>query len=255
AVAKAAAYNECAFLCPSERADLKIRYFAPGREVALCGHATVASVYALMEHRGTLQDTELTVETGIGIIRVGYCHATHEITMQQADAVFHTFDGDTAALMEAIGLTTDDLDPRYPIVFGSTGDWTTIVPIKTLASFSRMRPNNSRFPAVLGSKPHASVHPMTFSAHDPDCMLHGRHFSSPFSGTVEDAVTGTASGVMSAYLLRYAGYSDSVNLKIEQGTEICRTGKVHACATADGDAIHVRIAGKAVRGDSFTVTV
>ena len=32
--------------------------------------------------------------------------------------------------------------------------------------------------------------------------MHGRHFSSAYAGTIEDPVTGTASGVMGAY---YAG--------------------------------------------------
>lgn len=255
AVAAKAAYNECAFLCRSGQADLKIRYFAPGREVALCGHATVASIFALMERRGITQDTELTVETGVGIIRVGYSSATGEVTMQQADAKFAEFDGDIPALMESIGLTMDDLDPHHPIVFGSTGDWTTIIPIRTLDAFIRMRPDNPRFPAVLGSKPRASVHPMAFSACSPDCTLHGRHFSSPFSGTVEDSVTGTASGVMSAYWLKFAGCSDSADLLIEQGTEIQRSGKVHAAAQSDGDAIHVRISGQAVYGCRFTVEI
>ena len=60
---------------------------------------------------------------------------------------------------------------------------------------------------------------------------------------------------MSAYLLRYAGCRDSVDLMIEQGTEIQRSGKVHAAAQADGDAIHVRISGQAVRGCRFTVSI
>ena len=33
---------------------------------------------------------------------------------------------------------------------------------------------------------------------------HSRHFSAAFSGTVEDPVTGTAAGVLGAYLARYA---------------------------------------------------
>ena len=255
AVAGLTAYNECAFLCQSEQADLKIRYFAPGREVALCGHATVASIYALTEHQGITKDTEWKVETGVGIINVRYSHDEGTVTMQQSDAVFHEFDGNTAALMDAIGLTVDDLDSRYPIVFGSTGDWTTIVPIKTLEAFSRMCPDNASFPAALGSKPRASVHPIILSAYDPDCRMHGRHFSSPVSGTVEDSVTGTASGVMSAYLLRYMEPKESVSLQIEQGTEIGREGKVRVFAQVNGDAIHVRIAGQAVRNCSFTVNL
>lgn len=48
-IAEQAGYNETAFLLPSESADIRIRYFTPGHEMNLCGHATVASLYALLE--------------------------------------------------------------------------------------------------------------------------------------------------------------------------------------------------------------
>lgn len=46
-IAKEVGFNETAFVLASECADLKIRYFTPGHEVNLCGHATIATVFAL----------------------------------------------------------------------------------------------------------------------------------------------------------------------------------------------------------------
>ena len=43
AIAQAVGFNETAFVLPSTRADLRLRYFTPGHEVDLCGHATVGS--------------------------------------------------------------------------------------------------------------------------------------------------------------------------------------------------------------------
>ncbi|HDN95681.1 MAG TPA: PhzF family phenazine biosynthesis protein, partial [Thermoplasmatales archaeon] len=37
--------SETAFLMKSEKADYKLRYFTPIREVDLCGHATIATFY------------------------------------------------------------------------------------------------------------------------------------------------------------------------------------------------------------------
>lgn len=48
--------------------------------------------------------------------------------------------------------------------------------------------------------PKASVHPFCMKTYDRDADMHARHFSSPYSGTIEDAVTGTASGVMGAFI-------------------------------------------------------
>ena len=58
--------------------------------------------------------------------------------------------------------------------------------------------------------------------------MHGRHFSSPFSGTVEDPVTGTASGVMGAYYRKYIRIprENKRAILVEQGQEIGKDGVV-----------------------------
>ena len=43
-----AGFSECAFICRSEKADLRLRFFMPGRETPLCGHGTVCAFSALM---------------------------------------------------------------------------------------------------------------------------------------------------------------------------------------------------------------
>jgi PhzF family phenazine biosynthesis protein len=47
AVARAVGFNETGFVLRSARADLRLRYFTPGHEVDLCGHATLAALVAL----------------------------------------------------------------------------------------------------------------------------------------------------------------------------------------------------------------
>lgn len=246
AIAKGVNFTECAFLCSSDRADMRLRFFMPRQETPLCGHATIAAVCALMERDGVTEDCSLTVETQAGILRVDYFAASREVQMAQADAQFKPFIGSTAALMAAIGLKESDLDPRYPIQFGSTGVWTLIVPIKSLASFSKMTPKSKRFPEVMPEMPNASVHPITLETRSPSCQMHGRHFSSAFAGTVEDSVTGTASGVMCAYHLCWIDPRPETELYIEQGHEMGKDGVVHAWASINGDAVSVRIAGTAV---------
>jgi PhzF family phenazine biosynthesis protein len=75
--------------------------------------------------------------------------------------------------------------------------------------------------------------------------MHARHFSSPASGTLEDAVTGTASGVLGAYYRRFISRSERGKqpLIIEQGFEVGREGSVQVWATMHGEGYAVRIAG------------
>lgn len=82
--------------------------------------------------------------------------------------------------------------------------------------------------------------------------MHARHFSSPFSGTIEDPVTGTASGVMGAYYARYIKSDFLLNLMIEQGQEIGRDGRIGVTVT-NGDSIE--ITGNAVYVNEFDVSI
>ncbi|HMH78017.1 MAG TPA: PhzF family phenazine biosynthesis isomerase, partial [Candidatus Udaeobacter sp.] len=73
AIARAVGFSETAFVLPSAIADLRLRYFTPGHEVELCGHATVASFVALHQHGrlpGAGFPRRLTLETGAGRLPV-----------------------------------------------------------------------------------------------------------------------------------------------------------------------------------------
>jgi PhzF family phenazine biosynthesis protein len=250
AVARQVGYNETAFVLPSETADLRIRFFTPGHEVNLCGHATIATLYALAS-RGILNKRHLTLETKAGVLPIRIDMEQGQsplIYMKQAPAQFRPFEGSLNDLAGAIGLTSADLDDELPVMYGSTGIWTLLVPVKRLESFRRMSPRNGQFPSVLTSMPRASVHPFCLETYDPSAQMHGRHFSSPYSGTVEDPVTGTASGVMGAYYARYIRTPDEwpLSLVVEQGHEIGREGNVRVEVNNAHDRLDVTIAGTGV---------
>ncbi len=253
-IAKEVGFNECCFICNSHIADIRFRYFTPGYETKLCGHATIAGVTALMDKHERKEDRKFSVETLAGIIQVTYDANSQEVMMEQVNAEFVEFKGDKAALASAIGLELGDLDENYPIVYGSTGSWTLIVPVTDLTSFYKMKPENAKFPDILAENEKSSIHPIVAQCINPACNLHGRHFSSCYSETIEDSVTGTASGVMAAYYSLYMQPTDHADLMIEQGNEIGRPGIVHAWADKTDSGIKVRIAGTAVRGEVLEIS-
>lgn len=179
------------------------------------------------------------------------------ITMKQAAPQFEAFNGDKAGLASSLGLDIEDLESELPIVYGSTGLWTLLVPVKERSSFKRMKANNSLFPQLLKEMPRASVHPFCLETYDNDAHMHARHFSSPFSGTLEDPVTGTASGVMGAYYAKYIkdDLDDEVHLLIEQGHEIGKDGRVRVTATKNDGTYDIEITGNAVYVKEFEVEV
>ena len=69
-IAEKVGFNETSFVLPSEVADIRMRYFTPGFEMDLCGHGTVATIFALRE-RGLLEEkNNLTIETKAGILPI-----------------------------------------------------------------------------------------------------------------------------------------------------------------------------------------
>ncbi|MEN1936581.1 PhzF family phenazine biosynthesis isomerase [Paenibacillus sp. 102] len=259
-IAEKVGFNETSFVLSSNVADVRIRYFTPGQEMNLCGHATVGTIYALHE-RGLLKGKQnLTIETKAGILPV-YIDEKGEafIRMRQAAPQFQSFNGSREDLAHSIGLREKDLDERLPIVYGSTGIWTLIVPIKTLDACQRMEPNNEAFPSILKEIPKSSIHPLCLETYDEKAHVHGRHFSSPYSGTIEDPVTGTASGVMGAYYATFLkqDFDGEMILIVEQGQEMNKDGRVAVYVTKNQEdhSLQIEISGTAVYVDEFQISI
>ena len=261
-IAEKVGYNETTFVLSSEVADIRMRYFTPGFEMDLCGHGTVGTIFALRE-RGLLEEkASLTIETKAGIlpIQIGVNENGETfIKMRQAAPQFKEFTGSKEELAHSIGLEVNDLDVSLPIVYGSTGNWTVIVPVKNLDVCERMKPNNEVFPSVLKEIPNASIHPICLETYDEKVHMHGRHFSSAYAGTIEDPVTGTASGVMGAYYATYVekDFDHEMELIVEQGQEIHKDGRVTVYVTKDveNEKLQIDIAGTAVYVKEFEVLI
>lgn len=244
-------FNETAFVVKSNVADIRIRFFTPGHEMNLCGHGTIATICALLSNGYFLQNDTIMIETRVGILPIKINKKLSidiQITMKQASPQFIEFEGSKKDVANSIGIQEDEIEDDFPIVYGSTGIWTLLVPIKNLAAFNNMKPNNEIFPTILKEMPKTSIHPICLETYDPAAHMHARHFSSPYSGTVEDAVTGTASGVMGAYYAKYINpnFEKCLHLVVEQGYEIGKDGRVQVQVTRNEDNFDIEITGTAV---------
>mgnify|MGYP003413960055 CR=1 FL=1 len=114
AIAAAVGFNETAFVLPSTIADFQIRYFTPGHENNLCGHATIGTIFALLRE-GKLDKKEFMIETKAGVLPISIYEENHQtfITMQHAAPQFVPFEESLKTLAEAIGLQEQDIDTEY----------------------------------------------------------------------------------------------------------------------------------------------
>ncbi len=61
-IAKLGGYPETAFVSKSTQADIKLDFYTPNRQIAHCGHATVAT-FAYLSQLGKVKQGKLTKET------------------------------------------------------------------------------------------------------------------------------------------------------------------------------------------------
>jgi len=81
----------------------------------------------------------------------------------------------------------------------------------------------------------------------------------PNAVTIEDPVTGTASGVMGAYYATYLekDFDHEMELVVEQGQEMNKDGRVTVYVTKDieNEKLQIDIAGTAVYVKEFEVSI
>jgi len=224
----------------------------------LCGHATVAGIFCMHERDLLSGKEKITIETRAGVLSLTIAETDSgvRIHMAQAAPEFIEYEGRKEDLAALLGIGPEAIDDTLPVVYGSTGTWTLLVPVKDLPVFADMKPQNEAFPSFLRQMPRSSVHPFCFLAEGAGRQVHSRHFSSPYSGTVEDPVTGTASGVIGCYYSNYVKpEQDTCFLVMEQGHELGRDGEVQVYVDKTADGISVSIAGTAVFVKEATVYV
>ena len=85
-IAAVLGFSETAFVLQSNAADFKVRFFTPNEEVDLCGHATIATFYA-MSSLNLLKQGKYEQETRAGILGIEI-HNDNFVMMDQSTPIF-----------------------------------------------------------------------------------------------------------------------------------------------------------------------
>jgi PhzF family phenazine biosynthesis protein len=247
--------SETAFILPAEGDDhdLRVRFFTPTTEVPVCGHATVAAHYVLARERGLPSQPQRQL-TGAGVQRIGtrvedgdFRIAIQQNPPQFAEPLATTLVAEVAA---ALGVATDELDPRCPPQFVSTGHGKLLVGLRHRAQLQALQPDAARLMA-LG--PHAGTNGyFAFTLDtvpDDDALTFGRMFA-PAIGIAEDPVTGNANGPLGAYLVRHGLLRAEGGVARYRARQVAGNGRGGymdvSVQVEDGAPVGVRIEGAAV---------
>jgi PhzF family phenazine biosynthesis protein len=238
--------SETAYVQPPREGAYRLRYFAPGGEVDLCGHATLAAFGALAAagRLGELPAAVRSVAPG-GVVggRVG----------REGEGVVVWLDMPVARrvgplpeperLAVALGLPAEVLASRPAGAIEDVGIRIALVPVADLAALDAMRPDFHALRALGG--PHGITVFYAFVLDRDGQRVRARSFA-PAVGIDEDPATGTASAALGAFLARerLLPPPPTASLRVRQGEAMGRPSEIRLHVEHhDGEVRAVRVGG------------
>lgn len=241
--------SETAFVMTSEMADVRARYFTPVVEIPLAGHPTIATIHALIVSGrlpvpGPSFTIQLQLEAGVVPVEItGADSGQPLIAMSQLKPEFlRTYD--PKEILPIFNLDESDALSNAPIMTVSTGTPQLMIPLNSLESLKRARPDFPRYESALASGDFFSPHLFVLQGITEGGDTYARHFGLP-PDTLEDPFTGSATGGMAAYLWSQ-GLLDQPKFVAQQGHWMGRPGDAYVEVVGSRDDIEtVKVGGYA----------
>lgn len=246
--------SETAFLFSPDGPDCDgiIRYFTPNTEVPICGHATIAAMYAkAIEEK--LDSCILKYKTKVGILPFEIIRKNddYQIVMTQGSFELSEPFNETITqkMLMALGVEKGEVDEKCPIQIASTGHSKVMIGIKSRTKLNTLTPNYTALANLSEEINCNGYFVFTFDSDDKDVLTYGRMFA-PGIGINEDPVTGNANGPLGGYLIQnelVAFTGNEFQFNGRQGEKIDRLGEIQVkVAIEDKGPKLIQIKGDAV---------
>lgn len=238
-------YSETAFIKILGSNEFQIRYFTPAAEVDLCGHATIASFYALM-HLGVIDRNctclnhtlagDLVIELKDGFVMMDMASPEEIDTIEDPSAI--------KELYEIMGITYNP-DEALPVPrMISTGLPDIMMPVADIPALNAIEPDMKALSDLSQRYGVVGVHAFTVNCEE-GVTAHARNFA-PLYDIDEEAATGTSSGAMTYYLYRNGLIESRADCKYIQGEKMDRPSVILTDIDASGNQCRIRVGGSAV---------
>jgi trans-2,3-dihydro-3-hydroxyanthranilate isomerase len=256
AIAKEMNFSETTFVLPAERpdTDVRMRIFTPGAELAMAGHPTVGSTFALAR-AGVIEPgrDRFVFGLGIGPTPVSLTWRDRDLAfawMTQAIPSFATPFDDRALVARALSIDESALIPTVPVQVVSSGNPFLFVTLATRGAVDASVADPAALRQLLRSADGSGHGVFLFSPEaGPDgATVYSRLFA-PEVGVAEDPATGSASGPLGCYLVRYGMVeADRAGRMLSlQGVKMGRPSHVHiSIGVRNGNIESVRVGGESV---------
>lgn len=256
-IANEMAFPETTFVFPPEVSgtDARVRIFTPSKELPMAGSPTVGTTFALAG-AGRLRAgaDKALLGLGIGPTTVGLEWDQNGLRfawMKQSKPTFGPVVTDGVAIAAALGIQPRDLaGGNLPVQVASSGLPFLYVALNSRVAVDAAALDRAKLCALLRVLDLEELPVFVFSpqATDDGATVYSRMFA-PILGIPEDPATGSASGPLGAYLLKYNAVSAKTESRLVslQGVRMGRPSRIHIALSSDAGVLEeVRVGGEAV---------
>lgn len=190
--------SETAFVSASKMADFKLEFFTPTRQIAHCGHATVAT-FAYLIQQGQLVGTRSSKETIDGVREI--LLDGEMVFMEQRAPTYENVPADelTQVILPALGLDADSLNPMAVPAYVYTGNTFLVLPLRDRQGLAAVVPDFDAIQVISEQRDLIGFYPFVIGEPMSGFDAEARMFA-PRYGIHEEAATGMAAGPLAAFL-------------------------------------------------------
>jgi PhzF family phenazine biosynthesis protein len=215
AIAAAAGLSETAFVSRSEAADFRLEFFTPNRQIAHCGHATVAT-FSYLSQTGRVAAGASSKETIDGCRDI-FIEGDSAFMEQRAPVYMAPQDIHPAAtpsrILASLGAPVGALVAEHPPIVCSTGNRFLLIALRNAHALQTLAPAMKVIDTI--SEELDLIGYYAWVPAQGDCQATTRMFA-PRYGIAEEAGTGMAAGPLGCYLHDRCGVGANP-IVIEQG--------------------------------------
>jgi len=235
-------YSETVFAASVGGDEFGVRYFSPEREIAFCGHATIALGARLKADVGT---GRYILHTAAGVVpievedREGLAFATLtsvEPTTEDASATL------VDSVLDTLTWSREDIEPEMAPAIAAAGARHLLLPV---VSRERLAVVDYSFDELRGLMLANDLTTVDLFWRESPGVIHSRNLF-PVGGIVEDPATGAAAAALAGHLRSIGAISTPAEFVIHQGDDMGRPSLLMVTVPRNGG---IEVSGTAIAID------
>ncbi|WP_378188406.1 PhzF family phenazine biosynthesis protein [Aquimarina sp. W85] len=195
-IANKVGLSETAFVSKSNSAGFKLDFFTPNKQIAHCGHATVAK-FSYLKQIGAVSGERSSKETIDGNRDIALSGKL--VFMEQLAPTYIDVGDKESEILTSLGLQKTDLSAKAPIKVVNTGNPFMLIPVKDTEILKNLSPDFDLINKISEAFDLIGYYVFTTNTENAQLNATSRMFG-PRYGIQEEAGTGMAAGPLACYL-------------------------------------------------------